>query len=44
MIARIEDQAVIDKVLNRLQAKGALPSPSDLLPATRASPESDCFA
>ncbi|MEJ2619409.1 MAG: hypothetical protein P8163_03940, partial [Candidatus Thiodiazotropha sp.] len=38
----IEDQAVIDKILNHLQAKGALPPP-ELLPATRASLDSDWF-
>jgi hypothetical protein len=36
MIASIEDQVVIDKILNHLQAKGALPP--ELMPATRASP------
>jgi hypothetical protein len=44
VIASIEDQALIDKILNHLQAKGALPPPPDLLPATRASPTSDWFA
>ncbi len=43
-IACIEDQAVIDKILQRLQAKGALPPPTEWLPATRASPPSDWFA
>jgi hypothetical protein len=38
----IEDQAVIDKILNHLMKKGALPP--ELLPATRASPDSDWFA
>jgi len=44
VIASIEDQAVIDKILNHLQAKGVLPQPPELLPATRVSPSSDWFA
>jgi hypothetical protein len=44
IIASIEDQAVIDKILNHLMKKGALPPPPELLPATRASPDSDWFA
>ena len=44
VIASIEDQAVIDRILGHLQAKGALPPPPELLPATRASPVSDWFA
>ncbi len=44
VIACIEDQAVIDKILNYLQAKGALPPPPDLLPAARASPNLDWLA
>ena len=44
VIASIEDQAVIDKILQHLQAKDALPPPTELLPATRASPTSDWFA
>jgi hypothetical protein len=44
IIASIEDQAVIDKILHHLQAKGALPAPPDLLPATRAPPTLDWFA
>ena len=44
VIACIEDQAVIDKILRHLQAKGALPPPPDLLPAARASPTPDRFA
>ena len=44
VIARIEDQAVIDKILQHLRAKGALPPPTELLPAARASPDSDWFA
>ncbi|MCP3882548.1 MAG: IS91 family transposase, partial [Sulfitobacter sp.] len=43
-LACIEDQSVIDKILQHLQAKGALPPPPELLPATRASPTSDWFA
>jgi len=44
VIACIEDQAVIDKILDHLMKKGALPPPPELLPATRASPDSDWFA
>ena len=44
IIASIEDQAVIDKILNHLMKKGALAPPPELLPATRASPDSDWFA
>jgi hypothetical protein len=44
IIASIEDRAVIDKILNHLMKKGALPPPPELLPATRASPDSDWFA
>jgi hypothetical protein len=40
-IASIEDQVVIDKILGYLQAKGALPPPTKLLPAARVSPDSD---
>jgi len=43
-IACIEDRSVIDKILNHLQGKGALPPPSQLLPATRASPLADLFS
>jgi hypothetical protein len=43
MIACIEDQAVIDKILQHLQAKNALPPPTKLLLETRASPASDWF-
>lgn len=38
VIACIEDQLVIDKILQHLQTKGELQPPTDLLPATRASP------
>ena len=44
VIASIEDQAVIDKIPVHLMKKGALPPPPELLPATRASPDSDWFA
>ena len=44
VIACIEDQTVIDKILGHLQAKGILPPAAELLPATRASPESGWFA
>ena len=38
VIACIEDQAVIDKILAHLTKKGALPPPPELLPAARAPP------
>lgn len=44
VIASIEDQPIIDKILAHLMKKGALPPPSELLPATRASPDSDWLA
>jgi len=44
VIACIEDQAAIDKILQHLQAKDALPRLSALLPATRASPVPDWLA
>jgi hypothetical protein len=44
IIAYIEDQAVIDRILQYSQSKGILPKPAELLPATRASPDSDRFA
>jgi len=44
VIASIEDQQIIDKILAHLMKKGALPPPPELLPATRASPDSDWFA
>jgi hypothetical protein len=44
VIASIEDQQIIDKILAHLMKKGALPPPPELLPATRASPGSDWFA
>ncbi|MEW8219268.1 MAG: hypothetical protein AB2733_17150 [Candidatus Thiodiazotropha taylori] len=45
MIASIEDQQIIDKILAHLMKKGALPPPPppELLPATRASPDSGWF-
>jgi hypothetical protein len=43
VIAWIEDPVVIDKILNHLQAKGALPPPPKLLPTTRASPNTAWF-
>lgn len=44
VIASIEDQAAIDKILAHLMKKGALPPPPELLPATRASPDTGWFA
>jgi hypothetical protein len=44
MIASIEGQAVVDKVLQNLQAKGILQPPSELLPAGGVSPELNWFA
>ncbi|MFC1329260.1 MAG: hypothetical protein G8D66_00535 [gamma proteobacterium symbiont of Ctena orbiculata] len=43
VIASIEDQQIIDKILAHLMKKGALPPPLELLPATRASPDSGWF-
>jgi hypothetical protein len=43
-IACIEDQEVIDKILNDLQAKGALALQPELLPDARAQPNLDWFA
>ncbi|MBV2091684.1 MAG: hypothetical protein KUF72_12450, partial [Candidatus Thiodiazotropha sp. (ex Ctena orbiculata)] len=43
VIASIEDQQIIDKILAHLMKKGALPPPPELLPATRASPDSGWF-
>jgi hypothetical protein len=39
LIASIEDQQIIDKILDHHIKKGALPPPPELLPATRASPD-----
>lgn len=44
VIASIEDQTVIDKILVHLMKKGSLPPPPELLPVARASPDSDWFA
>jgi len=44
VIASIEDQVVIDKILGYLQAKGPLSPPTELLPSARASPDSDWLA
>ena len=44
VIASIEDQPIIDKILAHLMKKGELPPPPELLPATRASPDLDWFA
>jgi hypothetical protein len=44
VIASIEDQLIIDKILNHLQAKERLPPSPEQLPATRASANSDWFA
>ncbi|MEJ2622279.1 MAG: transposase [Candidatus Thiodiazotropha sp.] len=41
LIASIEDQAVIEKILHHLQAKVGFPPTPELLPAARASPNSD---
>ena len=43
VIASIEDQQIIDKILAHLMKKGALPPPPELLPATRASPDTGWF-
>jgi hypothetical protein len=44
VIASIEDQPVIEKILKHIQAKRVLPPPPELLPAARASPSSDWFS
>jgi hypothetical protein len=44
VIASIEDKSIIDKILNHLLGKGALPPPPGLLSATRASPDTGWFA
>ena len=44
VIASIEDQPIIDRILAHLMKKGALPPPPELLPVTRASPDSDWFS
>jgi hypothetical protein len=43
-IASIENQVVINKILQHLQAKGALPPPPDLLAAMCALPTLGWFA
>ena len=43
VIACIEDQEVIDKILSHLRKKGSLPSPSIVLPETRAPPQTNLF-
>jgi hypothetical protein len=43
VIACIEEQAVINKILAHLMKKGTLPPPPELLPATRASPDAGWF-
>jgi hypothetical protein len=44
VIACIEDQAIVDKILKYLLAKRILPHPSELLPATQVSPNQDWLA
>jgi Zn-finger nucleic acid-binding protein len=44
VIASIEDQPIIDKILTHLMMKGALAPTRELLPSTRAPPDSDWFA
>jgi hypothetical protein len=44
VIASIEDQAIIENIHQHLQAKGILLQVPELLPATRALPNSDWFA
>ena len=39
----IEDQEVIDKILSHLRNKDSLPSPSIVLPETRAPPQTNLF-
>jgi hypothetical protein len=41
VIACIEDQVAIDKILQQLQAKGVLSPPAEFLPVARASPQAD---
>jgi hypothetical protein len=43
VITCIEGQAVIDKILQHLQAKEVLPPPPELLHVARASPQADWF-
>jgi hypothetical protein len=44
VIACIEDQPIIDKILAHLMQKGGLSPATELLRATRASPDSGWFA
>jgi hypothetical protein len=44
VIACIEDQQVIDKILSHLKKKDRLPSSPDALPETRAPPQVACLA
>ncbi len=43
VVACIEDQQVIDKILSHLRKKDGLPSPPDILPETRAPPLASLF-
>jgi hypothetical protein len=43
VIACIDDQPVIDKILSHLEKKGELPSTPDTLPETRAPPPVNLF-
>jgi ribosomal protein S27E len=43
VIACIEDQQVIDKILSHLRKKDGLPSPPDVLPEARAPPQTSLF-
>jgi hypothetical protein len=43
VIACIEDQEVIDKILSHLRKKDSLPSPSIVLLETRAPPQTNLF-
>ena len=43
VIACVEDQQIIDKILSHLKKKDRLPSPPDALPETRASPQTIRF-
>jgi hypothetical protein len=43
VIACIEDQQVIDKILSHLKKKDGLPLPPDALPEVRAPPQTNLF-
>jgi len=43
VIACIEDQQVIDKILTHLKKKDRLPLPPDALPEARAPPQTSLF-